>query len=55
MTLDALDRALELELEALKAEGRAKPPERVITAYIPPRETGGRATGWRAPSGSSSA
>ena len=35
MTLDALDRALELELEALKAEGRAKPPERVITGYIP--------------------
>ena len=35
MTLDALDRALELELEALKGEGRAKPPERVITAYLP--------------------
>jgi glycine C-acetyltransferase len=35
MTLDALDRALELELEALKDEGRAKPPERVITGYLP--------------------
>jgi glycine C-acetyltransferase len=35
MILDELDRALKLELEALKAEGRAKPPERVITAYIP--------------------
>ena len=30
MSLDALDRSLELELEALRAEGRAKPPERVI-------------------------
>jgi glycine C-acetyltransferase len=38
MSLDALDRSLELELEALRAEGRAKPPERVITAYLPPRD-----------------
>jgi glycine C-acetyltransferase len=35
MSLNELDRALELELEALKTEGRAKPPERVITGYIP--------------------
>ncbi len=35
MSCDALDRALELELEALKAEGRAKPQERVITGYLP--------------------
>ena len=35
MSCDALDRALELELEALEAEGRAKAPERVITGYIP--------------------
>lgn len=35
MTLERMDRALELELEALKAEGRAKPPERVIVDYIP--------------------
>ena len=38
MSLDALDRSLELELEALRAEGRAKPPERVITDYLPPRD-----------------
>jgi glycine C-acetyltransferase len=37
MNLDALDRVLETELEALKADGRAKPPERVITGYIPPQ------------------
>jgi glycine C-acetyltransferase len=37
MSLEALDRSLELELEAMKAEGRAKPPERVIAAYIPPQ------------------
>ena len=55
MSLDALDRSLELELEALRAEGRAKPPERVITAYLPPREGRGPATGWPAATGSSSA
>ncbi|MCU0560383.1 MAG: aminotransferase class I/II-fold pyridoxal phosphate-dependent enzyme [Desulfobacterales bacterium] len=37
MSLDAVDRALELELAALKAEGRAKPPERVIVGYVPPQ------------------
>jgi glycine C-acetyltransferase len=37
MSLDALDRALDLELESLKAEGRAKPPERVIVGYVPPQ------------------
>ena len=37
MSLDALDRALELELETLKTEGRAKPPERVIVGYLPPQ------------------
>jgi glycine C-acetyltransferase len=37
MALDALDRALEVELEALKADGRAKPPERVIVGYIHPQ------------------
>lgn len=36
MTLEALDRSLAQELEALRAEGRAKPPERVITGYVPP-------------------
>jgi glycine C-acetyltransferase len=41
MTLGALDRALELELETLKGEGRAKPPERVITDYIPPQGSRG--------------
>lgn len=35
MALEKLDQALELELEALKSEGRAKPPERVIVDYIP--------------------
>ena len=34
MSLEALDKALELELEALKVEGRAKPPERVIVGVI---------------------
>ncbi len=32
MSLDALDRSLERELAALRAEGRAKPPERVWPA-----------------------
>ncbi len=35
MSLEALDRALEKELAALNAEGRAKPPERVIVDHIP--------------------
>jgi glycine C-acetyltransferase len=37
MSLEALDKELELELEVLKAEGRAKPPERIITDYLPPQ------------------
>jgi glycine C-acetyltransferase len=37
MCLEALDKAIELELEALKKDGRAKPPERVIVGYVPPR------------------
>lgn len=36
MTLTSLDRALALELEGLQVEGRTKPPERVITGYLPP-------------------
>ena len=34
MSLEALDKALELELEVLRVEGRAKPPERVIVGVI---------------------
>lgn len=41
MSLDALDRSLDLELEAIKAEGRFKPAERVIVGYIPPKEEKG--------------
>ncbi len=37
MSLEALDKALALELDALQSEGRAKPPERVIVAFIPPQ------------------
>jgi hypothetical protein len=37
MSLAALEQALQLELDALKAEGRTKPPERVIAAYLPPQ------------------
>jgi glycine C-acetyltransferase len=37
MGLPELDRSLVEEVEALKAEGRAKPPERVIVECIPPR------------------
>ncbi len=36
MSLEKLDTALNREVEALKQEGRAKPPERIITDYIPP-------------------
>jgi glycine C-acetyltransferase len=36
MLLTRLDRALEQELFGLSEEGRAKPPERIITGYIPP-------------------
>jgi len=37
MSLAALEQALQQELEASTAEGRAKPPERVIAAYLPPQ------------------
>ena len=37
MSLVALDKALRLELETLEAEGRAKPPERVIVGCISPQ------------------
>jgi glycine C-acetyltransferase len=36
MTLTHLDKALAAELLQLQAEGRAKPPERVITGYLAP-------------------
>jgi len=36
MSLEALDKALERELEKLRVEGRAKPPERVIVGVIAP-------------------
>ena len=36
MTETRLDRALQSELKILQDEGRAKPPERIITAYHPP-------------------
>jgi glycine C-acetyltransferase len=36
MTTERLDRSLQAELAALKAEGRAKSEERVITGYLPP-------------------
>ncbi len=36
MALTRLDAALQQELDRLKEEGRAKPPERIITAYHPP-------------------
>ncbi|WP_022663985.1 aminotransferase class I/II-fold pyridoxal phosphate-dependent enzyme [Desulfospira joergensenii] len=43
MSTDKLDSALNLELESLSADGRTKPPERIIEKYIPPRgETGPR-------------
>lgn len=37
MSTDKLDISLEQELSSLKAEGRAKSPERIIEAFIPPR------------------
>jgi len=37
MALEKLDQALLQEIETLKAEGRAKAPERIIVDYIPPR------------------
>lgn len=38
MSLEQLDKALTKELNDLQNEGRAKPPERVITGYLPPAE-----------------
>ena len=37
MPLEKLDIALHSDVEALKQEGRAKAPERIIVDYIPPR------------------
>jgi glycine C-acetyltransferase len=37
MTQTRLDRALQTELKILQDDGRAKPPERIITAYHPPK------------------
>ena len=37
MSSNQLDRSLKQEIEALKAEGRAKASERVIVGYIPPK------------------
>ncbi len=45
MPLDRLDALLAGEGKALVAEGRAKPPERVIVAYLPPE--GGRGPRYR--------
>lgn len=38
MSLDQLDKALAAELSRLQDEGRAKPPERIITGYLPPAD-----------------
>ena len=45
MPLDKLDGTLKEEINALKAEGRAKAPERVIVEYVPP--TGQRGPRYR--------
>ncbi|HKK91300.1 MAG TPA: pyridoxal phosphate-dependent aminotransferase family protein, partial [Desulfobacteraceae bacterium] len=37
MSLTELDKALDQEIESLKDQGTAKPPERVIEGYLPPR------------------
>lgn len=37
MPLEKLDQSLMQEVETLKAEGRAKAPERIIVDYIPPK------------------
>jgi glycine C-acetyltransferase len=45
MSLEQLDKALKQELVDLQNEGRAKPPERIITGYLPPtKERGPRYT-----------
>ncbi|WP_136796310.1 aminotransferase class I/II-fold pyridoxal phosphate-dependent enzyme [Desulfosediminicola ganghwensis] len=41
MSMEKLDAALVAELKSLEEEGRAKPPERVITGYIPPKDERG--------------
>jgi glycine C-acetyltransferase len=41
MSTDKLDTSLEKELAALKQEGRAKAPERVIEGYVPPEKDRG--------------
>jgi glycine C-acetyltransferase len=45
MSLDKLNPSLVREVAALEQEGRAKPPERVITGYVPP--AGGRGPRYR--------
>ncbi len=37
MSTDSLDISLTQEINQLKEEGRAKPPERIITGYVPPK------------------
>jgi len=41
MSTDKLDSSLVLELAALKEEGRAKAPERIIQGYVPPEKDRG--------------
>lgn len=41
MSLEKLNRSLVQEVEALKTEGRAKAPERIIVGYLPPRNSRG--------------
>jgi glycine C-acetyltransferase len=41
MSTDKLDSSLDLELAALKEEGRAKSSERIIQAYVPPEKDRG--------------
>jgi glycine C-acetyltransferase len=41
VSLDGLERTLRQEREDLRAAGRAKKPERIITGYIPPRGDSG--------------
>ncbi len=38
MSTNKLDQSLSIELDALKKEGRAKIPERIIEGYIPPKD-----------------
>ncbi len=41
MSLKQLDKALKEELAGLQKEGRTKPPERIITGYLPPTDLRG--------------